>query len=82
MDINCLEAWKPNVVMEQGIMEGSLQRPGFFSRVWDLTIGPDGAFGIVILWLEAQKPIIDMEQNLMEDSLGQAFSLMFEESGT
>ena len=52
-------------------MDGSFYRLGFFSpvlRVWDLTIGPDSAFGMDIPWLEARKTYIVIEQHLMEGS--------------
>ena len=52
-----LEAWKPNVVMEQNLMESSFWRPGFFFgalRVWDLKISPDGAFGMYIHCTQAK----------------------------
>ena len=66
MDIHWLVAWKPNIVMEQNLMEGSFYRPDFFSHVirdWDLTVGPDGAFWMNIHWLKAWKQNIVMEQN-------------------
>ena len=49
MDIHVLEALTPNRVMEQNLMESSFLRPGFLSqvlKVWDLTFGPDGVFGM------------------------------------
>ena len=71
MDIHWLVAWKPNIVMEQNLMEGSFYRPDFFSHVmivWDLTVGPNGAFGMNIHWLEAWKQNIVMGQNHKECS--------------
>ena len=59
LDTKCSNGW---LILEARLFSHVL-------RVWDLTIGPDGAFGIMdINWLEASKPNVVMEKNLMEGS--------------
>ena len=64
-----------NIILLTGLTTAfrveNTQSPGFIShalRVWDLTIGQDGAFGIGIYLLEAQKPNEVKEQDIMEGS--------------